>query len=124
MEDHYGPPGGRGANGETSKGEGTDRNPLALFLLLCLKQGYSYGYRLEERLTEEPGFDGIRPGEMYHVLWRMERDGLVLCDREGGGYRLPQRRFELTGPGEACLESLVYSRAHPEEERELFFRVV
>jgi DNA-binding PadR family transcriptional regulator len=74
-------------------------------------------------LRDEPGFGEIRSQKMYHALWRMERDGIVLCDREGGGYRLPQRCFELTGLGEAYLESLAYSRADPEEEKELFFRL-
>lgn len=123
MQDPHGPRGGRRANGGTSKEESTSRDPPALFLLLCLKRGESYGHRLEEGLMEEPGFDGMRLGDMYRALWRMEQDGLVLCDREGGGFRLPQRRFELTELGEAYLKFLAHSLAGYGEETELCGRL-
>ncbi len=95
---------------------------LAPFLLLFLRDEGSYGHRLEDRL-HELGFDGMSPGDAYRVLWQMEKEGMVLCDREGGGFRLPQRWFELTEPGEAYLESWADSLAQHRDQVELFFLI-
>ena len=82
----------------------TQGDQLVLRLLLCLRDGIQYGHRLEERLGEL-GFEEMRAGEMYRILWQMEQEGMVICDREGGGFRLPQRWYELTEAGETYLES-------------------
>lgn len=96
---------------------------LVPFLLLCLRDEGSYGYRLEERLGELGFSSGSRTEEMYRTLWRMEREGKVLCDREGGGFRLPQRWFELTEAGEDHLRYWADSLAEHREKIELFFRL-
>lgn len=93
---------------------------LAPFLLLFLRDEGSYSYQLEEKL-DELGFDGMSPGEAYRVLWQMEKEGMVLCDREGGGFRLPQRWFELTEVGKAYLESWAASIAEHREEVDFSF---
>lgn len=95
---------------------------LEPFLLLHLQDGGSYGPRLEEKLGEL-GFDGMRSGEMCRTLWKMERKGLINCDRAGGGFRIPRRWYELTEAGEAHLELWVDSLARCREDVDLFFRL-
>jgi len=80
-------------------------------LLLYLQDGGLYGHRLEERLGEL-GFEGMHEGEMYRILWQMEQEGMVFCDREDGSFRLPQQWYELTEAGKAYLDpAQAHSRA-------------
>jgi hypothetical protein len=66
--------------------------------------GTSMAHRLKEGLGELR-FEGMRPGEMYRLLWQMEQEGMVLCNREGGGFSVPQRCHALTEGREAYRES-------------------
>jgi DNA-binding PadR family transcriptional regulator len=75
---------------------------------------------LEERLGEL-GFDGMRP-EMYQALWQMEWEGMVLCDHEGDGLRLPGW-YEITEAGESYLEFWADSMLRYQEEIDLFFKL-
>ncbi len=123
MKDPRGPQGERGNDAEARDRSGIPEEWLAPFLLLCLRDGDSYGHRLEERLGELDFFDGTRPGQMYRTLWHMEQEGIVLCDREDGEFRLPQRRYEITEVGEAQLESWANSLVGYQEEVNLFIRL-
>ncbi len=88
-------------------------------LLLCLRNGNYYGHQLEEGLSEL-GFEGMRPGEMYHILWQMEQEGMVFCTREGGGFSVPQRWYALNEAGKAYLESYAASLVRYGEEKDPF----
>lgn len=97
------------------------QNWLVPFLLLCLRDGGSYSHQLEEKLGEL-GFDGMGSQEMYQILWRMEREGKVTCDRRGGGYRIPRRCYEITEAGEDFLEFWANSLEQHQEEIALFLK--
>ena len=98
------PHSGREDGEEASNRVATKEDRLVPCLLLCLRDGNLYGHRLEERLGELR-FEGMRPGEMYRLLWQMEQEGMVFCNREGGGFSVPQRCHALTEGRKAYLES-------------------
>lgn len=95
------------------------RDWLIPFLLLCLRDGGCYTYRLEEKLGEL-GVDERRSGEVCQVLWQMEREGMITCNRAGGGFKLPQWWYEVTKAGETCLEFCADSLARYREEVDVF----
>jgi PadR family transcriptional regulator, regulatory protein PadR len=97
----------------------TKEDLLVPRLLLCLRDGNLFGHQLEERLGKL-GFEGMRPGEMYRILWQMEQEGMVFCNREGGGFSIPQRWYALTEVGEAYLESYAGSLVRYREEKDTF----
>jgi PadR family transcriptional regulator len=112
---------GREGGEEVRDRVATKEEQLVPRLLLCLRDGIHYGYRLEERLGEL-GFEGPSPGGIYGMLWQMEQEGMVFCDREGGGFGVPQRWYELTEVGEAYLESYAGSLARYGDENGPFSR--
>ena len=106
---------GREDGKEARERVATEEDRFVPRLLLCLRDGNLYGHRLEERLGEM-GFGEMHPSEMYRLLWQMEQEGMVFCNREGGGYSVPQRWYALTEVGEAYLESYVGLLARREGE--------
>ena len=68
MEYLRGPQDGREDGKEARYRVATKEDRVVPRLLLCLRDGNYYGHQLEERLSEL-GFEGMRPGEMYHILW-------------------------------------------------------
>ncbi len=94
---------------------------LVPFLLLCVRDGGSYGHQLEERL-DELGFDGIRP-EMYRALWQIEWEGMVLCDHEGDDFELLQGWYEITEAGESYLEFWADFMVRYQREIDLFLEL-
>jgi hypothetical protein len=52
----------------------------------------------------------------------MKKVGMVLCNREGGGFKIPQRWFDLTEAGEDYLGSWADSLAEYGRETDLFLR--
>lgn len=123
MEDLLGPRNGREVRGGVNDGVAVVplQNWLVPFLLLCLRDGGSYSHQLEEQLGEL-GFDELGPQEMYQILWRMEREGKVTCDRGGGGYRIPRRWYEITEAGKDFLEFWANSLEQHQEEIDLFLK--
>ncbi len=115
MEYLDGPRDGREVNEEARNGVTTKENRIVRRLLLCLRGENLYGHRLEERLGEL-GLEGKYPGEMYRILWQMEHEGMVFCNREGGGFRVSQRWYTHTEVGEAYLESYAGSLTRYGEE--------
>src|SRR5918998_1085346 len=97
----------------------TKEDRLVPRLLLCLRDGNLFGHQLEERLGKL-GFEEMRPGEMYRILWQMEQEGMVFCNREGGGFSVPQRWYTLTEVGEAYLKSCAGSLVRYWEEKDTF----
>ena len=88
--------------------------PLDLGILIVLARGPDYGYQIVRQLAE-PEAGGIRlsPSNLYTVLDRMERAGLVEDQgRIPQGDRPPRRFFGITGLGASVLEAeLVRMRA-------------
>lgn len=90
---------GQEARGGTRDRAGShSRDWLVPVLLLFMWDAGSYDSRLQERLGEL-GLDGTGPEEMYRTLWRMEREGMVVCNRDGSGFKIPRRRYETPGAG-------------------------
>jgi DNA-binding PadR family transcriptional regulator len=119
MEYLNGPQDGREDGEEARYSVATKEDRLVPRLLLCLRDGTLYEHQLEKRLGELC-FEGLPPGEMYRILWQMEQEGLVFCNREGGGFRVPQRWYTLTEVGEAYLESHAGSLMRFGEEKDPF----
>ena len=88
--------------------------PLDLGILIVLARGADYGYQIVRQLAE-PEAGGIRlsPSNLYTVLDRMERAGLVEdLGRRPQEDRPPRRFFGITALGRAVLEAeLVRMRA-------------
>jgi len=81
--------------------------PLDLGILVVLSRGAEYGYRIVKELAE-PEAGGIRlsPSNLYTVLDRMERAGLVADEgRRIQEDRPPRRFFGITPVGRAVLEA-------------------
>ena len=120
MGDSHESRGGQGTHGGTkTRMASPSQDLLVPFLLLFMRDEGSYDNRLKERL-DELGFDGTGPEEMYRTLWKMEREGMLVCDREGFGFKIPRWWYEITETGRACLESQVSSLGRRQEDIDLF----
>ena len=76
-------------------------------------------YRGHE-LTRRIGDFGL--GEVHpRALGRMEREDLVVSERDGLDHGPPRRWYSITAPGESYLESWSDSLARYQEEIGLFF---
>ncbi|HMG41994.1 MAG TPA: PadR family transcriptional regulator [Acidimicrobiales bacterium] len=76
-------------------------------LLALLSEGPKYGFQLRQEFEARTGEAWpLNVGQVYTTLRRLERDGLVesddAADAEAEG---PQKRFRVTGDGEAELTS-------------------
>jgi DNA-binding PadR family transcriptional regulator len=70
-------------------------------LLALLSEGPKYGLQLRQEFVARTGeVWPLNVGQVYTTLQRLERDGLVASDGEDEG---PQKRFRITGDGEAEL---------------------
>jgi len=87
--------------------------PLAavdFMILLALLSGESYGYRIVKEIRDRSdGEIDLLPGNLYAVLQRMERDGLIersgrRAPGEGGQPRL-YYRITSRGRGTAAAEA-------------------
>ncbi len=81
--------------------------PLDLGILIVLERGRDYGYQIVKRVAE-PAAGGLRlsPSNLYHVLDRMIRDGLVEdLGREARDDGPPRRFFGITPLGRAVLDA-------------------
>jgi PadR family transcriptional regulator PadR len=113
---------GREAHGDEGEGASSlSQDWLIPFLLLFMRDGVSYDGHLEERIGEL-GFGGVRLEEMYRTLWKMEREGMILCYREGSGFKIPRWRYSIAEPGEAYLEFWADSLEQYREEVDLYLR--
>jgi DNA-binding PadR family transcriptional regulator len=83
---------------------------LAPLLLLFLREEGAWGYELARR-TEVSGFGETRSEALYWVLGQMEREGMVLSERDGSGKGLPRRWCSITASGEAYLKTWAGSLA-------------
>jgi DNA-binding PadR family transcriptional regulator len=72
-------------------------------LLALLSEGPKYGLRLQQEFEERTGeVWPLNVGQVYITLQRLERDGLVGSDTEGGAG--PQKRYVITPAGGAELD--------------------
>jgi len=83
---------------------------LAPLLLLFLREEGGGGDELARR-TEISGFGETRSEALYWVLGQMEREGMMLSERNGSGHGLPRRWHSITASGEAYLKTWAGSLA-------------
>lgn len=76
-------------------------NPPAAFAVLgCLLPGPAHGYEIGKRLSLGLGpIWRIAPSQLYSLLARLEREGLIRGHLEPQGARPPRRVFSLTPAG-------------------------
>lgn len=60
---------------------------------------------------------------MYRALALMEREGMVVSERDGSDLRLSRRWYSITGPGESYLDFWADSLAHYQAMVDLFLTV-
>ena len=66
-------------------------------LLALLSEGPKYGLRLQNEFESRTGeVWPLNVGQVYTTLQRLERDGLVASDADGGR---PQKRYRITSAG-------------------------
>jgi PadR family transcriptional regulator, regulatory protein PadR len=122
MGDSRGSRDGQKAPGGAKDGSASrSRDWLVPLLLLCVRDEGSYDSRLQEKLGEL-GLDGTGPEEMYRTLWKMEREGMVVCNRDGSGFKIPRRWYEITSAGRAYLDSWADSLGGCQGEIDLFLK--
>ncbi|MCA1715841.1 MAG: helix-turn-helix transcriptional regulator [Actinobacteria bacterium] len=95
---------------------------LVPFLLLLMRERDSYGQDLMRR-TADLGFGTTRPGTGYRTLRQMEKEGMVLSERDGFDCRLSRRKFSIIEAGEDYLEFWASSLAEYREDMDLFLEV-
>jgi len=80
-------------------------SPSAEFAVLgALLAGPAHGYELKRRLSSGLGpIWHIAPSQLYSVLSRLEREGLIQGCLEPQGARPPRRVFSLTPAGERAF---------------------
>ena len=74
-------------------------------LLALLSEGPKYGFQLRQEFEARTGEAWpLNVGQVYTTLQRLERDGLVVSDDDAEAEAEgPQKRFRVTGDGEAEL---------------------
>jgi PadR family transcriptional regulator PadR len=95
---------------------------LVPFLLLLVRERDSYGQDLTRRVADL-GFGATRPGTVYRTLRQIEKEGMVLSERDGIDCRLPRRKYSITEAGEDYLEFWAISLAGYREDMDLFLEV-
>lgn len=112
---HYTQDGRAGATAET-----LDREWLLPFLLLGVRERDLHGNELLRRI-EDLGFGSVRSGEVYKILWKAEREGLIFSEAGEAEHVLARWRYGLTEAGEAYLEFLANSLESYSKEISMFF---
>jgi PadR family transcriptional regulator PadR len=95
---------------------------LVPFLLLGLRERDSYGHELMRSMS---GFDfgPRRPVAVYRALQQMEKEGMVVSERDGSHGRLSRRKYSIAEPGEVYLEFWANSLLRYREEVDFFLRL-
>ncbi len=79
------------------------RGNLDLMVLSIVAEEPSYGYRIQQRLTEvSHSMLDIKPGTLYPLLHRLEADKLIRAKWDGGTGR-KRKWYELTATGKRRL---------------------
>jgi len=78
---------------------------LEVVVLNLLADGRRHGYEMVQRLRQVDGL-GIREGNIYPILARLETDGLVVSETEPSRDGPPRRIFSLTSRGRQALSSM------------------
>lgn len=70
-------------------------------VLEIIGRGETYGYQITRQLNEL-GFSDVVEGTVYTILVRLERRGLVVCERKPSEMGPPRKFYSLNDAG--CAE--------------------
>jgi DNA-binding PadR family transcriptional regulator len=85
-------------------------------VLALLAKEPSHGYQLRSRLQQAlgPAGDAMNAGQIYVTLTRLEKAGLVTCERAAGLPDRPDRKvYELTAAGQQRVASWIADVSWP-----------
>ena len=85
-------------------------------VLAMLAKEPSHGYQLRSRLQEAlgPAGDAMNAGQIYVTLTRLEKAGLVTCERAAGLPDRPDRKvYELTAAGQQRVSGWIADVSWP-----------
>jgi DNA-binding PadR family transcriptional regulator len=88
-------------------------------VLALLAKEPSYGYQLRARLRQALGplGDAMNAGQVYVTLGRLEKAGLVSCERDAGLADRPDRKvYELTPAGQERVAAWLTETAWPKPD--------
>lgn len=77
------------------------RGSLNVLVLAILADGRQYGYAIQQQLLTAAG-QPLKPGSLYPLLHRLERDGLVKATWDRSAAR-PRKWYELTPAGRVAF---------------------
>jgi PadR family transcriptional regulator, regulatory protein AphA len=100
----------------------TSRNPAEYPVLGILALGEAHGYNICRRLSEEVGsIWRLGKSQVYALLIRLERDGLVVHERLGQENLPAKNIFSLTPMGEEVFKEWVRTPVHHVRDMRLEF---
>lgn len=73
-------------------------------VLEIIGRGETYGYQITRQLNEL-GFSDVVEGTVYTILVRLERRGLVVCERKPSEMGPPRKFYSLNEAGRAELRA-------------------
>ncbi|HIW75680.1 MULTISPECIES: PadR family transcriptional regulator [Gordonibacter] len=73
-------------------------------VLEIIGRGETYGYQITRQLNEL-GFSDVVEGTVYTILVRLERRGLVVCERKPSEMGPPRKFYSLNDAGRAELRA-------------------
>lgn len=93
---------------KTRKQNNIKRGTIELVLLLLLQNGQKYGYQLSQELEElSNGEYELKEATMYPTLYRLTKNGYLVCNEIKVGVRRTRVYYEITLEGREYLQSLM-----------------
>lgn len=93
---------------KTRKQNNIKRGTIELVLLLLLQNGQKYGYQLSQELEElSNGEYELKEATMYPTLYRLTKNGYLICNEIKVGIRRTRVYYEITPEGRKYLQNLM-----------------
>lgn len=93
---------------KTRKQNNIKRGTIELVLLLLLQNGQKYGYQLSQELEElSNGEYELKEATMYPTLYRLTKNGYLICNEIKVGIRRTRVYYEITPEGREYLQNLM-----------------
>lgn len=93
---------------KTRKQNNIKRGTIELVLLLLLQNGRKYGYQLSQELEElSNGEYELKEATMYPTLYRLTKNGYLICNEIKVGIRRTRVYYEITPEGRKYLQNLM-----------------
>ncbi|HEX4813611.1 MAG TPA: PadR family transcriptional regulator [Nonomuraea sp.] len=89
--------------------------------MLAKEPSHGYGLRARLRQSLGPLGESMNPGQIYVTLSRLEKAGLVVCEREGGLPERPDRKvYALTPAGQQRVAAWLAEVGWPKPDQAEF----